>query len=92
MSGDLEAWLFSAPAGDAPPGDPTVELFEWGWEWTLHGPGESPDRAYGWWRTQEVRRMVQQADLARRMAAFDHELFRGDARGLPGLDAYWETP
>ena len=72
---EIDAWAFSGAAGDAPPGDPGVALFEWGWEWALHGPTETmrlgvrildARRPYGWWRTDAVWQMVLQADLARR--------------------------
>ena len=56
---DLDAWLYSAPAGDGPTEDPNPA--SWAPRWVLHGveedardiditPAESLFRPYGWWR------------------------------------------
>lgn len=95
---EIDAWALSGAVGDAPTGDPVVGLFEWDWVWVLHSPAETVRRGvrtldarrpYGWWRTAEVRQLVLEAVLARRMAVFDpdcdlffREVFRP---GLPGF-------
>lgn len=68
---ELDAWLYSAPL-DAP----DLDLWHFWWS-PINGELEEvyithPDepRPYGWWRTAEVRMLVERASEARRMEAF----------------------
>jgi len=74
---DLDAWLYSAPL-DAPPPNPGLCDDRPSPVGLMHSPAETVRRGvrtldarrpYGWWRTAEVRQLVEDAAQSRRFEA-----------------------